>query len=141
MVKLKLNMSNFEEIKDKDKILAIILRADFTSDTVKFFTPDSFSQQLGFLPHKKGKILKPHIHKKVDRKIEVTQEVLFIKKGRIRVDLYNEDKKFVTSRELLSGDVILLCSGGHGFEVLEDLEMIEVKQGPYSGVEGDKEVF
>lgn len=105
-----------------------------------FFTPSGFSQQLGFLPHKKGGILNAHLHNKVNREITLTQEVLFIKRGKIQVNFYTEDKEYITSRELKTGDVILLCSGGHGFKMLEDTEMIEVKQGPHLG-DGDKERF
>jgi len=130
-----------EEIKHNGKVIAIILRSNYTSDRIVFFSPPDFSQQFGYLPHKKGSIIKSHIHKQIDRRVTLTQEVLFIKKGRILVNLYGEDKKYITSRELSTGDVILLCSGGHGFEILEDIEMMEVKQGPYSGKGNDKEVF
>ncbi len=106
-----------------------------------FFSPSNFSQQLGYLPHKKGSVIKSHIHKQIERKVTLTQEVLFVRKGRILVNLYTEDKEHISSRELSAGDVILLCSGGHGLKILEDTEMIEVKQGPYSGTGNDKEVF
>ena len=132
---------SYEEIKYKDEIIAIILRSDFNSDSIEFFSPPEFSQQLGYLPHKKGSKIKSHFHIKIDRKITLTQEVLLMKKGKVRVDLYTKEKKHLASRELGTGDLIFLCSGGHGFEVLEDTEMIEVKQGPYSGKQKDKEVF
>ena len=131
----------YEEIKHNGKLIAIIMRSNYTSDKVVFFSPPDFSQQLGYLSHKKGSIIKSHIHRKIDRKVILTQEVLFIKKGRILVNLYAEDKKHIASRELSTDDVIFLCSGGHGFKALEDIEMIEVKQGPYSGKGNDKEVF
>lgn len=131
----------YEEIKHNGKLIAIIMRSNYTSDKVVFFSPPDFSQQLGYLSHKKGSIIKSHIHRKIDRKVTLTQEVLFIKKGRILVNLYAEDKKYITARELAAGDVILLCSGGHGFKILEEIEMIEVKQGPYSGKGNDKETF
>jgi len=82
-----------------------------------------------------------HFHKEVHRRITRTQEVLFIKRGKIEVNLYTSNKKYITSRQLGAGDILFLCSGGHGFKVLEDTEMIEVKQGPYSGKENDKEIF
>ncbi len=131
----------YEEIKHNGKVIAIIVRSDYTSDNVVFFSPSDFSQQLGHLPHKKGSIIKSHIHRKVDKRVTLTQEVLFIKKGRILVNLYTEDEKHIAARELSAGDVIFLCCGGHGFKALEDIEMIEVKQGPYSGQGNDKEVF
>lgn len=133
--------NGYEEIKQKDKLIAIILRADFHSDKLMFFSPKEFSQQLGFLPHKKGHVIPAHFHKRVQREIEFTQEVLFIRKGKIEVNFYTPEKEFLLTRELNTGDVIFLCSGGHGFRILEDSEMIEVKQGPYSGREGDKITF
>ena len=113
--------------------LAIILRATFSEPGVHFVTPDNFSQQLGYMRHPKGKIIEPHIHNKVPRTVSLTQEVLLIRRGRVRVDFYSEQQLYLESRVLVEGDVILLSSGGHGFEALEELEMIEVKQGPYVG--------
>jgi hypothetical protein len=135
-------MSNpYEEIKYKNKLIAIIIKSDYSSDKTVFFSPPTFSQQLGYLRHKKGDSIKSHFHKEVRREIILTQEVLFIKKGKIRVDLYTIKKEYITSRELARNDVIFLCSGGHGFKILEDSEIIEVKQGPYSNREVDKELF
>ncbi len=122
------------------KLLAIIIRRDYQKEGIEFFTPGHFSQQLGYMNRPMGYKIKPHIHNKVDRKVELTQEVLFIKKGKVRVDFYSETKDFIQSETLVSGDLILLASGGHGFEMIEQTEMIEVKQGPYSGDE-DKTHF
>jgi len=129
-----------EEIKHNGEILSIIIKSDFKSDGVKFFTPDSFSQQLAYISHGKGKIIEPHIHNEVKRDVKFTQEVLVIKSGKLKVDFYSSNKIYLESRELSQGDVILLASGGHGFEALEDLEMIEIKQGPYAG-DNDKVRF
>uniref|UniRef100_A0A7V3N548 Cupin domain-containing protein n=1 Tax=candidate division CPR3 bacterium TaxID=2268181 RepID=A0A7V3N548_UNCC3 len=134
-------MDNLEKIKDEEKLIAIILRSNHHSDKIEFFSPPDFSQQLGYLPHKKGNIIPAHFHKEVHRKVTVTQEVLFIRKGRVLVNFYSTDQKFIASRELGPGDVLFLCSGGHGFKILEDTEMIEVKQGPYSGKDSDKVLF
>jgi hypothetical protein len=90
--------------------------------------------------HPAGKIIDPHIHNPVSRNVQYTQEVLFIKRGRLRVDFYDNDQRYIESRILQGGDVILLATGGHGFEVLEEIEMIEVKQGPYQG-DNDKTRF
>ena len=133
-------MNQAEEIKVGDQIIAIILYNDFNKDGVVFFSPDNFSQQLGYLKHEKGYKIQEHIHILHTREIKYTQEALFIKRGRIRVDFYADDKKYLSSRELKTGDTILLASGGHGFEFLEETEMIEVKQGPYCG-DQDKERF
>ena len=123
----------FEEIRHCGELLAVIVRADFHKPGVTFFTPNEFSQQLAFMAHKKGKMIDPHVHNAVKREVHFTKEVLFIKKGKLRVDFYSESQAFLEDRILNAGDTILLSAGGHGFEVLEDLEMLEVKQGPYAG--------
>ena len=124
---------NIEKVMDDENLLAIILRAAYRNDGIAFFTPDDFSQQLAYMNRPAGHRISPHIHNKVHREVLFTQEVLFIKRGKVRVDFYDDDRKQVDSRLLQTGDVILLASGGHGFEMLENTEMIEVKQGPYSG--------
>lgn len=127
-------------IKSGDVVIAIIVPHDFSASGVKFFTPDSFSQQLAYMHHPAGKVIPPHTHNHVAREIHYTQEVLVIKRGRLRADFYDEASQYLESRILGSGDVILLSAGGHGFEVLDELEMFEVKQGPYAG-ESDKSRF
>ena len=122
-----------EYVRDGETLVAIIVRSDFSASGVTFFTPDEFSQQLAYMKHPRDKVIAPHVHNAVPRQVTYTREVLFIKKGRLRVDFYSEDRRYLESRALGAGDVILLASGGHGFKVLEPLEMIEVKQGPYSG--------
>ncbi|MFC1819077.1 cupin domain-containing protein [Thermodesulfobacteriota bacterium] len=122
-----------ESIKYKDNLLAIIISHKFNEPGIHFFTPDDLSQQLAFMRHPVGKVIFPHVHNPIPRKVHYTQEVLFIREGKLRIDFYNDEKEYLESRILQEGDVTLLVSGGHGFEVLEDLEMIEVKQGPYVG--------
>lgn len=131
----------FEEIEHQGKTIAIVLRAGFSTPTSRFFSPSDFSQQFGFLVHRKGHVIPAHFHKKIQREIILTQEVLFIKKGEIQVNLYSSEQVFLTSRLLRAGDTIFLCSGGHGFTILQDSEIVEVKQGPYSGRDSDKENF
>lgn len=120
--------------------LAIIIKADFQKEGIEFFTPDDYSQQLAYMKHPKGKIIDPHVHNIVKRQVHLTQEVLVIKSGKLRVDFYTDEKEYLESYLLERGDVILLASGGHGFEVIEDLEMYEIKQGPYAG-DNDKMRF
>lgn len=120
-----------ETIQHQQSILSIIIRAQYNQPGISFFTPDAFSQQLAFMRHPKGKVITPHIHNEVHRSVRLTQEVLVIRKGKLRVDFYDEQQHYLESRILLAGDLILLASGGHGFEVLEPLEMFEIKQGPY----------
>lgn len=122
-----------ERIVKGNHIFALIVRANYKKNGIEFFTPGSFSQQLGYMKRKKGYVIEPHVHNPVERNIIWTQEVLFIKSGRLRVDFYFNDQSYFKSSELSKGDVILLADGGHGFEMLEECEIIEVKQGPYCG--------
>jgi hypothetical protein len=123
--------SFIEEIKVDGSIAAIIVRSGFNPDGIQFVTPDDYSQQLGYMRRPAGYVIQPHVHIQVDRKASFTQEVLLVRKGRVRVDFYRDDESYVESREITTGDVILLSTGGHGFEMIEESEMIEVKQGPY----------
>ena len=129
-----------ENIRSSDKIFAIILHREFYEEGIHFFTPDEFSHQLGYMSRPEGYIIPPHTHNSVSREVLFTNEVLFIKSGRVRVDFYDDHQNYRESRVLQSNDVILLASGGHGFEMLEASEIIEVKQGPYVG-EFDKTRF
>lgn len=123
----------FEYINFNDEHLAIIIYDKFEKSGVHFFTDNELSQQLAYMNHPKGKQIEPHVHNPVKREVQYTQEVLFIKSGKLRVDFYSNSQVYLESRILSKGDVILLMTGGHGFEVLEDLQMFEVKQGPYAG--------
>ncbi len=119
---------------------ATIIRSDHCGEGVEFLTDDSYSQQLAYMHHKAGKIIDAHYHNQVERSVVFTQEVLVIRKGVLRVDFYNSDNEYIESTMLKEGDVILLIAGGHGFKVIEEVEMIEVKQGPYLG-DADKTRF
>ena len=121
------------EVKNAGELLAIILRSTYREPGVHFLTSNDLSQQLAFMRHPAGKAIEPHVHNAVERRVTQTQESLFIRKGRMRVDFYDGNRTYLESYELRSGDVILLIRGGHGFEMLEDTEFVEVKQGPYAG--------
>jgi hypothetical protein len=88
----------------------------------------------------KGYFIEPHVHNNIKREIFLTQEVLLIKTGKVRIDYYDENKIYLESKIVTNGDVIILANGGHGFYMLERSEIIEVKQGPYCG-ESDKTRF
>ena len=120
-------------IMHQEQLIAIIIPYDFSKDGIEFFTPNEYSQQLAYMKRPAGYAITPHTHKLVLREVFNTLETLFIKKGKLRVDFYTDDRKFIKSHVLNSGDVILLVSGGHGFEMLEETEIIEVKQGPFLG--------
>jgi len=130
-----MQLEHIEEINVNNHTIAIIIYSEFSKDGIEFFTPAEFSQQLGYMRHKKGYKIQGHMHRLQIREVRYTQETLFLRKGRVRVDFYKEDKSYLTSRVLKTGDVILLASGGHGFDFLEESEMIEVKQGPHVGDE------
>lgn len=129
-----------EDILHNGKLLALILRSSFRAEGIRFFTPNDFSQQLGYMNRPRGYVIPPHVHNAVTRSVQYTKEVLFIKSGKVRVDFYDDEQNYLESRILGAGDVILLAFGGHGFEMLEPTEMIEVKQGPYAG-DADKTRF
>lgn len=129
-----------EDILHNGRLLALILRSGFRADGIRFFTPNDFSQQLGYMNRAQGYVIPPHVHNPVQRSVQYTKEVLFIRSGRLRVDFYDDDQAYLESRILGAGDVILLAYGGHGFEMLAPTEMIEVKQGPYAG-DADKTRF
>lgn len=129
----KPSQEKIQRIVVEEQLLALIIRSDYQADGIEFFTPDDFSQQLAYMKRPKGYRIEPHYHNPLDRLVSLTQEVLYIKSGRVRVDFYDAKQDFVTEEVLVTGDVILLASGGHGFTMLEPTEMIEVKQGPYAG--------
>lgn len=129
-----------DKIKYNGCSLAIIIRANYRSEGISFFTDDNDSQQLGYMNRPKDYVIPPHRHNLVKRDVHLTQEVLFIRKGKVRVDFFDNEQNYIKSSILNKGDVILLSDGGHGFKMLEDSEMIEVKQGPYVG-ERDKVRF
>lgn len=129
-----------ENIIHEGRSLAILLRTKYNEPGIKFFTPHEYSQQLAYMNHPKGFVIQPHVHNSVQRQVEFTKEVLFIKSGKLRVDFYDDSQNYLESRILNSGDIILLAFGGHGFEMLEATEIVEVKQGPYAG-DSDKTRF
>jgi len=122
-----------ETINADSKTLAIIIRSSFREDGIHFFTPNDFSQQLAYMKRPTGYVIQPHVHNSVPREVLFTKEVLLIKSGKVRVDFYTDEKKYLESTILTTGDVILLAFGGHGFHILDEAEIIEVKQGPYAG--------
>ncbi|MGF7078028.1 hypothetical protein [Mucilaginibacter sp. UYCu711] len=129
-----------EKVEHNNQMLALIIRSSFSKQGIEFFTPQDFSQQLGYMNRPAGYVINPHVHRLVERKVTLTQEVLYIKSGKVKVDFYDDHRNYLESRVIEEGDVILLAAGGHGFEMLENSEMIEVKQGPYCGDE-DKIIF
>jgi mannose-6-phosphate isomerase-like protein (cupin superfamily) len=122
-----------ETIKNNNLLFAIILRVTYRKEGIEFFSNHNDSQQLGYMFREKEYVILPHRHNLITRNVHMTQEVLFIKSGKVRVDFYDNDQQYFKSTILNTGDVILLSDGGHGFKLLESSEIIEVKQGPYIG--------
>jgi hypothetical protein len=123
-----------EEVSFGGQLRALIVRREFSAPGVRFVTPNELAQQVGYMSHPTGHQILPHVHLEVPREVRSTQEVLILRKGRLRVDFYDDRRVRVESHTLEPGDLILLVSGGHGFEVLEACDLIEIKAGPY--VEG-----
>jgi len=122
-----------EKIVHKKIMLALIVRGKYRKKKgVTFFTPNESTQQFGYMKHNSKHTIKPHLHKKRLTKIYYTSEVILLLKGLLRVDFYNQHKKYLFSKILKPNDIIMLVSGGHGFKVLKNVEMLEIKQGPYN---------
>ena len=120
-----------QNICDDLGLLAVIIRADFQADGIVFATPNELPQQLGYMKRPAGYEIDPHVHVLKRYDVQYSSETLFIRKGKVRIDFYSEDRQYLSSEILMAGDVVLLSRGGHGFEMLEESEIIEVKQGPY----------
>jgi hypothetical protein len=120
-----------QSISDDSGLLAVIIRADFQADGIVFATPNELPQQLGYMKRPAGYEIDPHVHVLKRYDVQYSSETLFIRKGKVRIDFYSEDRQYLSSEILMAGDVVLLSRGGHGFEMLEESEIIEVKQGPY----------
>ena len=133
-------VSKLEEIFWKDKTLAQLIRAQDQPSQTAFLTPTDLSQQVGFVVYAKGGEIKRHLHRQLERHLVGTSEVLVVRQGRCEIDLYNDAKELVATRELCAGDIVLLVGGGHGIRMLEDTVFLEVKLGPYIGPE-EKELF
>jgi uncharacterized protein with PhoU and TrkA domain len=133
-------MHGVEHIVSKDTELACIIRAGIDPQKTTFVTPSEFEQQLGFIVYPAGGEVRRHFHRPVERHLTRTTEVVLLRRGRCVLDIYDEEQNLVASRELRAGDVALLVRGGHGYRMLEDTVLLEIKQGPYAGVE-ERELF
>jgi len=124
-----------ERIYWGETCLAYIVRAGFLPDETIFLTPPEYKQQVGFVVYPVGGEVKQHTHRSLERHITGTSEVIIVKKGRCLLSVYNDDHKLVTTRELHPGDLMLMVGGGHGFSMLENTTLLEIKQGPYTGAD------
>ena len=126
-------MENIERIYNGEELLSVIIRDNYHAQGITFITPDDFPHQLGYMNREKDYVIVPHIHNKVPRNVDYTQETLIIKSGVVRVDFYTQEQQYLESRLVYKGDIILLAAGGHGFKMVQPAEIVEIKQGPYAG--------
>jgi len=133
-------MTLLESITRDGRLHALIIRAGYHREGIEFFTPPELSQQLGYMNRPQGHVIAPHVHNHLVREVSLTSEVLLVRSGKVRVDFYDDAHAYLESRVLAAGDTILLAAGGHGFEMIEPSELIEIKQGPHAG-DADKTVF
>ena len=133
-------MGPVEQIIWKDKPLAYIIRAEMAPGKTIFLTPSELNLQVGFVVYPAGGEVARHLHRPLERHIVGTSELLVVKEGRCQMDIYDDDRRLVATRELRKGDIMLMVGGGHGFRMLEDTVLLEVKQGPYTGLD-EKERF
>jgi len=133
-------MEHVEQIASGSKVLAYIFRSEINPDKTTFLTPSDLKQQVGFIVYPAGGVIKRHVHRPLERHLIGTSEVLIVRRGRCEIDIYDDERKLVASRQLRPGDIMLMVGGGHGFRMLEDTVLLEVKQGPYTGID-EKEHF
>lgn len=133
-------MDHVEHITVAGRPLAYIIRAELSPAATTFLTPNDFRQQVGFVVYPKGGEVAKHIHLPIERHLTGTSEVIVVRSGRCELDVYDDDRSLVATRTLNPGDVMLMVGGGHGFRMLEDTVLLEVKQGPYTG-ESEKVLF
>lgn len=133
-------MEQVEKIVSNGKPLAYIIRGELEPTQTTFFTPPEFKQQVGYIVYPAGGEIQRHLHRPLERNLVGTSEVLIVRRGRCQIDIYDDGRKLVASRELRSGDITLMVGGGHGFRMQEDTVFLEVKQGPYTGID-EKERF
>lgn len=133
-------MEHVEHIVWEGRPLAHIIRAEMAPQNTTFLTPAEFKQQVGFVVYPAGGEIQRHVHRPLERHLIGTSEVLIVRRGRCEIDIYNNQRELVATRELRQGDIMLMVDGGHGFRMMEDTVFLEVKQGPYSGLE-EKERF
>jgi mannose-6-phosphate isomerase-like protein (cupin superfamily) len=131
---------NFECISDNNSILAYLIRNSENPDKTSFITPPYLNFQAGFIIYPDGSEIPRHFHHPVQRSIQGTSEVIFVREGACIVDIYTSAKELIASRSMEKGDIVMFVSGGHGFRITEKTVLFEIKQGPYPGAE-EKERF
>tara|TARA_R110000868_G_C10965998_1_gene769108 strand:- start:6627 stop:7055 length:429 start_codon:yes stop_codon:yes gene_type:complete len=133
-------IGKIEYITDVGRLFAIVVRNSCNPDCTTFYTSNDVNFQLGHIVYRKEMTIPRHVHKETVRTVVGTNEVLVVQKGSCHARIFNDQREFVASTILETGDVVLLNGGGHEFEAIEDLQLLEVKQGPYTD-QSEKERF
>ena|SRR3989338_7012315 len=133
-------MKKIKSIIWEGKVLAHIIKAGDFPDKTSFFSEESDNLQVGCIVYPDNTQIPKHLHKPVIRNLDRTEEVLVVREGEAILDLYNQNKDKISSVKVTSGDVIILTGGGHGLRVIKKTKLLEIKQGPYFGVD-EKERF
>lgn len=132
--------AHIECISWNGESLCYIIRRELAPQRTMFLTPPELAIQVGYVVHRATDDIPRHAHRPTARTITTTSEVLFVQRGRCELDVYTDDRKYVATRELREGDLVIIVGGGHGFRIVEDTVLLEVKQGPYAGT-GEKDQF
>lgn len=133
-------MLKIEKIESQGKTLVYLIKGKQKVSKTQFISPQTANLQVGHIVYSTGSVIPKHIHKKIIRRLDRTEEVLIVQKGSSEFDIYNDEKELIATRKVKKGDIIIIAGGGHGFRVLKDLVLLEIKQGPYTGIE-EKERF
>lgn len=126
---------NIDRIESEGQLLAIVVRAAELPRETAFVTPPESILQVGYVVRSAGGEVERHVHKPLKRTVIGTPEVLVVSSGSCEVDIYTPDRRLVSTSALQTGDVLVMTGGGHGFRMIEDTVLFEVKQGPYPGVD------
>ena len=129
---------NLEVIESNGTRYAEIIWADSRVSKTTFFSPAESSFQFGLLAHEAGFVEAPHYHKPVKREIDDLQQMFVVQRGVVQVDLFDDDGNLLRSVVLKAADAIVLIHGVHAIKVLEDMQCLSVKQGPFLGDQNDK---
>ena len=120
-------------VRSGDATICYIIRAGSLPAATEFVSPPDATLQVGHIVHPLGHEIARHAHRQQERLISGTAEVLLVRRGRCEMDVYDNNRHLVATRELRAGDIVVLLDGGHGFRMIEDTVLLEVKQGPYAG--------
>jgi mannose-6-phosphate isomerase-like protein (cupin superfamily) len=135
-----MDIENIEIISANGQTLCYVIRENTQPRQTTFITPPDSKQQVGFIVYSKGGVIARHIHRPLERHIIGMSEVLVVRSGHCQIEVYDEQESKVAVRDLFQNDVVIMVGGGHGFRILEDTVLLEIKQGPYLGAE-DKKMF